>query len=108
MLPVVSRGHSTNLPHSSGDRKGRTLKNKEELPPNLSRGPQPTQFCLELETELAATEGVLRPQATGLARGDQPALTESPVRTADAMLLEEDLMELIFHPSNLDRAWRRV
>ncbi len=34
----VSRGHSTNPPHATGDRKGRTVKNKEELPTHSDRG----------------------------------------------------------------------
>ncbi len=35
---AVSRGHSTASSHSTDDRKGRTVKNKEELPAHSDRG----------------------------------------------------------------------
>ena len=78
---AVSRGHITNPPYATGDRKGRTLKYKEELPTNSDRGK------------------LLRPESTGPRAIDQPALDASP---ADA------LMEQIVEPANLERAWRRV
>jgi len=59
------------------------MKNKEEPSPNSTRG------------------NLLRPERTGSARGEQPALNESSSP-------DDDLMELIVSNFNLDVAWRRV
>ena len=80
-VAVGSRGRSTDPSQTSGDRKDRTLKNKEELPMNSSRGK------------------LLRQECTGSARTDQPALEASGV---------DALMELVVAPANLERAWRQV
>jgi RNA-directed DNA polymerase len=57
------------------------MKNKEELPTNSDR------------------EILLRPESTDPASDDQPALSASS---------DDALMELIFAPRNLERAWRQV
>ena len=71
-IPVCSKGRSTDPPETTGDRKDRTLKNKEELPLNLDRGPTPTRPGFA--TEPSPTEGMFRQEPTGPAPRDQPAL----------------------------------
>lgn len=85
-------------PHATGERKGRTVKVKEELATNSDRGT--VQQTLDLhQAEPKPLAKLLRPESTDPALDEQPALSASP---ADA------LMELVVARHNLERAWRQV
>jgi len=90
------------------------LKNREELSLDLDRGPTQTRLGFDPKTEPTDAQGILRPESTGPAHSDQPALTPSEAYASDTALPDNNvlsgdaLMELILHRSNLDRAWQRV
>lgn len=75
------------------------MKNKEELPTNSDRGALQPTSVFRLENRPKPLAKLLRPESTDPASDDQPALSASS---------DDALMELIFAPRNLDRAWRQV
>ena len=75
------------------------MKNKEELPTNSDRGALQQKLDFDHEAEPMPLAKLLRPESTDPALDDQPALSASS---------DDALMELIFAPRNLERAWRQV
>lgn len=75
------------------------MKYKEELPTNSDRGALPPTSVFRLENGSKPLATLLRPELTDPASDDQPALSASS---------DDALMELMFAPRNLERAWRQV
>ena len=75
------------------------MKNKEELPTNSDRGALQQTFDFRTEIETKPLAILLRQESTDPASDDQPALSASS---------DDALMELIFAPRNLERAWLQV
>ena len=75
------------------------MKNREERPTNLDRGASQREFGFSDEAEDTLLANLLRPEFTDPASADTPSLSVA----SDA-----DLMELVVHPRNLERAWRNL
>ncbi|MCA9122655.1 MAG: hypothetical protein KDB11_20845 [Planctomycetales bacterium] len=75
------------------------MMNKEELSTNSDRGASQPMSVFRLGNRSKPLAKLLRPESTDPASHDQPALSASS---------DDALMELIFAPRNLERAWRQV